>query len=248
MKNFGQELPGMPIYNTQNWADDINHKNMLATFALGAFGFNSYQLSAAEFYPEPPNGALYNRINRNETEFLDMFTQKNHRVDQMKPILNGLSKAFIDVLKTPRQNFIVLGMDTRIPFGTEQHLYTQSGLLINYSNPTDGLGFVIQNDQYVTVFTTEDAHITFSNVIFINATEGYYGTDGNWVNEGSVTLSNNNLTLSTTANRIYRLKISSLNTLPSNLAEIYTNGFDAIRGEKNICVNVGMPHVFYSCV
>jgi hypothetical protein len=230
MRNFVQDLSDMPIYNAQNWADDMNHKNMLATIALGAFGFNSYQLSAAEFYPEPPNGALYDRIDRTASSMVLMFTQKNQRVDMIKPILLGLDKAYMDVLKTPRQNFMVLGMDTRIPFNSEQYLYTQSGLLFSYSNPTDGLGFVIQNDQYVTVFATKDASITFSNVIFINATEGYYGEDGNWVNEGSVSLSNNNLTLNVTGQKVYRLRISTLQPLPTNLDEIYTNSFDAIRG------------------
>lgn len=230
MRNFVQDIPGMPIYNAQNWADDTNHKNLLATIALGAFGFNSYQLSAAVYYPEPPNGALYHRIDRSQTGFLSMFTQKNERVDSIKPIVLGLRQAYIDVLKTPRQNFVVLGMDTRVSSGSKQFLYTQSGLMFEYSNPAFGLGFVIQNDQYVTVYATKDSTITFSNVIFINATEGYYGPDGNWINEGSVALSNNNLSLTMSMHKVYRLRISTLNQLPTNLSDIYVNSFDAIRG------------------
>ena len=230
IRNFVTDLPGMPIYNAQNWADDSNHKNMLATIALGAFGFNAYQLSAAVYYPEPPNGALYHRIDRSQDTVLTMFTQKNQRVDLFKPIYHALSKAYVDVLMTPRQNFVVLGMDTRISSGNPQYLYTQSGLMFTYSNPEHGLGFVIQHGDYVTLFASEDATITFENVIFINATQGYYDQNGNWINQGQVSLSNNNLTLTIEKNTVYRLRISTLQALPVPLSANYVNSFDAIRG------------------
>lgn len=230
IRNFSESFPNMPVINAQNWADDQNHRNLLASFGLGATGFVSYQLSAARYFPEPPNGALFKRYNEDGGSIEEKFEQNNTRVDDLKPVISGLTKAYPEVAKAKRKNFAILGMDTRLEYDKQQNIYLDKGLMFEYSNPRDGLGFIIHSDNYVYVYTTKDSKITFSNVSFVNSSKGHFDIRGTWVNEGNIELGNNNLSIQTEGNNLYRIRINSMNELPTNIPESYSSILDAIRG------------------
>ena len=229
IRNFQESFGDMPIYNAQNWANDEVDRNLLATIALGAMGFVSYELSAAQYYPEPQDGTLFNRIDPEATSIEDMFVQKNTRVSDLKLIIEGLEKAYIDVVQTPRQNFAVLGMDNRLDTGDTQFIYTSSGVMFNYVLAEDALGFVIVRDGYLLVFSTVDSTINFSNVTFITAIEGHYNNYGEFENMGVKELTNNNLSLIMEANILYRLRIASIDSLPTQISTEYISIYEAIR-------------------
>jgi hypothetical protein len=227
--NFQGAFPNMPIYNAQNWADDMNHKNLLASFALGAIGFNSYQLSAAVHYPEPPNGALYARIDRSKSAVSDMFEQNNQRVDDLKGMIEGLEAAYPVVAKTTYGNMLVLGMDTRLEPEEQQKLYARNGLMVTSTNPVDGLGFILSNKDEVLAYATKSMTLTFDHAVFVNASFGSYDDFGFWQNDGSVVLENN-ITLELDAHTLYRLRVASIDDLPDRIPEGFSDAVDAIRG------------------
>lgn len=229
IRNFSDEFNDIPIINPENWANDHNHRSLLATFALGGVGYVAYPLSWAVYYPEPVNGALYNRININGNNLEEQFTQKGTRANDTKAITQGLTKAYIDVAKTKRGNFAVIGMDNRINVGDPQKIYTQSGVMFSYQSSEQSLGFVLVNDGYVYVYSTANGVITFSNVTFITATKGYYDKQGNWINEGSVSFIENNLGLEIEKETLYRIKIYAVNPLPTTIPTDYVNTVDSIR-------------------
>lgn len=224
--SFQESFSDMPIYDAQNWADDNSYRLMLATIALGGDGFTAYPLSSPRYYPVSESGAVFGRYNPDsETPFV----QKGTRADDLGEIMDGLLKASVDAATTPRRNFLVLGMDNRIPVGDTQKLYTTDGLFVDSQMASDGLGFVISNDGYVLVYVTSATTLTFSNVTFINASMGAYDASGSWVSDGAVSLINNNLTLEAAPYTLYRLKVFNLNALPTEFSSDYVGSYDAIR-------------------
>ncbi len=226
MLSFQESFDTLPIYNAQNWCDDNSHRLVLASFALGGIGFNTYPLTFPRYYPVSNSGQLYGRYN---PEGDVLFEEVNQRATDLRNIMLGLSQAYVDVAKTPRRNFLVLGLDNRISDGETQKLYTFDGLIVDSTMGEAGEGFVISNDGYVYVYTTQAANIAFSNVTFLNATLGYYDLNGDWISESDVALQNQNDVLITEAFKLYRLKVFNLNELPTNLSEDYISSYDAIR-------------------
>ena len=226
MLSFQDAFDSMPIYNAQNWGDDSSYRLMLASFALGGIGFTSYPLSFPRFYPVSNTGVLFSRLDLDsETPFIEV----NQRATNLNAVMLGLEKAYIDVAKTPRRNFLVLGMDNRIEADQTQKLYTYDGVFVDADIDSDGVGFIISNDGYVFVYSTEPGTITFDHVTFLNATYGYYDELGDWVSLGDQALTNSNLTIEILENTLYRLKIYSVEDLPNPIPSDYNNSYDAIR-------------------
>lgn len=226
IQSFQEAFDNLPIYNAQNWADDSSYRLLLANFSLGGIGFNTYPLSFPVNYPVSNFGQLYGRLNL-EAEVL--FEEVNERASNLKLIMDGLSKAYKDVALTPRRNFLALGLDNRLSEGDTQYLYTYNGLMVESTMSLSGVGFIISNDGYVYIYTTEAAQLEFENVTFLNASIGFYNSLGEWISNESANLENQNNALTTEAYMLYRLKVFNLNDLPTNLPDEYISSYDAIR-------------------
>ena len=235
-KSFTDEYEDMVVMNAENWASDINHKQALATFGMGGAGYVSYQLSNPVYYPESPNGALYKRYNKDGATLAEKFVQKNTRAQDTKTIYTALQKAFVPVANAPRSCFATLGLNNLLnskPEGERiQKIYFNNGLLLSYSNPLNSLGFAVYDSNYLYVYSTHNSTLDIDNCSITVGQHGYFGKDGEWVNEGNVTLANNTR-LSIEAGKIYRVRISSISELPS-AAELkagnYLTPLDSIRG------------------
>lgn len=236
IKSFVDEYETMAVMNVENWASDNNYKQILTTMAMGGCGYVSYQLSCPNFFPEPPNGALYGRYNASGSSLEEKFVQRNNRAIDTTQINVALSKAFVAVANAPRANFAALGLNNLInnKTGEEriQKIYMNNGLLLSYSNPVDATGFAIYDSNYLYIYTSKDASIAITNCTIPMASQGYFAANGDWVNEGNVTLESNKL-LNMTANVIYRVRISNILELPSMTtleSENYKGVLDSIRG------------------
>ncbi len=236
IKSFTDEYENMAVLNVENWASDTNYKHILATMALGGSGYVSYQLSSPLYYPEAPNGTLYKRYNPNGATLAEKFVEKNSRATDTKQINAALTKAYVAVSNASRKTFAAFGLNNLLngKTGDEriQKVYFTNGLLLNFSNPEDSIGFAIFDNNYLYVFASVDSTLEILNCNITVAQKGYFDELGQWVNEGNVTLENNKL-LTIEHDVLYRVRIASINSLP-DASELENDGYkstlDSIRG------------------
>ncbi len=234
IKSFNDEYSEMFLMNSENWASDINHKQTLATFAMGASGYVSYQLSCPLYFPESPNGALYKRYNESGTTLEEKFVENNTRATDTKNINKALLDAYIGVANAPRNRFASFGLNNLLNSKeeSEQKIYLNNGLMFKYSNPNDALGFAISDGNYVYAFSSKDALLEIGNCTITMAQSGSFNKSGEWDISSSVTLENNSI-LNLNAEKVYRIRIASINDLPSatSLKDLgYLTPLDSIRG------------------
>lgn len=236
IKSFTDEYSEMFIMNAENWASDLNGRQILATFGMGASGYVSYQLSSPRYYPESPNGALYSRYNPDGQTLSERFTQKGTRATSTSSINEALLKAYIAVANAPRSLFATFGLNNLLNNKTgderTQNIYLSNGILLSYSNPENAIGFAIYDENYIYVWSNADAELIISNCTLTVCQKGSFDESGEWVNDGNVMLSNNT-TLSCEAGVVYRIRVGNVSSLPSS-ATLKEQGFlsplDSIRG------------------
>ena len=236
IKSFTDEYENMFIMNAENWANDINYKQTLATFGMGGSGYVSYQLSCPNYYPESPNGALYSRYDNTKETLAEKFKEKNTRASDSKMINEALSKAYVAIANSKRQTFATFGLNNLINSKENderiQKIYLNNGLLLSYSNPKDSLGYTVFDNNYLYAFSSKDATLDITNCTITIGQKGYFDKNGEWVNEGNVSLTNNSK-LEMKANDVYRVRIASINELPSSTTlkdDGYLSTLDSIRG------------------
>ena len=230
IRSFADDYEDMPVINAENWANDINYKQILVNYALGGTGYVSYQLSAPRYFPESPNGALYKRYNAEGATLAQKFAQNGTRATDTKMINTALSKLFVPACNAVRANFATFGLDGLVT-GQMQKEYLKCGLLLDFSNPTDNLGFAIYDQNYLYCFCNKSAVLTINNCTITVGQRGSFSANGTWTSEETITLTDNK-TLNMTANATYRIRLASIASLPSQ-SELQTNGYkstlDSIR-------------------
>lgn len=236
IRSFSDEFEEMAIINAENWASDINDKQILATLALGGNGYVSYQLSCPNYFPESPNGALYGRYDASKMTLEEKFIERNNRASKTALIQNALLNCYVPVSRATRNTFAAFGLDNLLNAKENeeriQKIYMNNGILLEYSNPKDALGFAIYDLNYLYVFSSKDASLTIHNTTMPAASEGCFNQDQTWDSKKTITLENNQ-TLKMTANEVYRIRIASINPLPSAselLSSQYKSIVDSIRG------------------
>lgn len=237
INSFAEKFELMTIMNVENWANDINYKQTLATMAMGGSGYVSYQLSCPNYFPESPNGALYGRYNPNGTTLAEKFVERNRRATDTKLINNALMKAYVAVANAKASNFAALGMNSLLNNKTGndriQKIYMNNGLLLNFSNPNNSLGYAIYDKNVLYVYCTQKSTLQINNCFVPVAQKGYFGADGNWVADGDMFALSNGNVLNMEANVLYRVRISKLQELPSKDVlrnEGYKTVSESIRG------------------
>lgn len=235
IKSFVDEYEDMPIINAENWANDINYKQILINYAMGGDGYVSYQLSAPRYFPESPNGAIYKRYNPEGTTLAEKFVQNGTRADDTKMINSALRKANVAASNAVRSNFGTLGLNTTLdPLSGDERIqkeYLKCGLLISFSNPENCLGFAIYDQNYLYCFCNKDSSITIENCTITIGQKGSFDETGEWNSEQSINLIDNK-TLNMEANQVYRVRMASINELPS-ASQLENDGYkstlDSIR-------------------
>lgn len=236
IKSFTDEYADMFIMNAENWASDANHRQILATFGMGAGGYVSYQLSSPNYYPESPNGALYGRYDPEGATLAEKFPQKGERAERTAAVNSALLRAYVAVANAPRSLFATFGLNNLLngKTGDEriQNIYLSNGILLSYSNPEDTMGFGAYDGNYIYVWSSKDATLRVTNCTLTVCQKGAFDENGEWVSQGNVTLEGNN-TLQCQAGEVYRIRVGDISQLPaaSELkAEGYLPPLDSIRG------------------
>ena len=235
IKNFVDELEDMPILNVENWANDINYKQTLIEYAMGGSGYVCYQFSAPRYFPESPNGTLYNRYNAEGTTLAEKFTSHGDRAIDAKRINGAIAKAYVAIANAPSNNFTTLGLNSSLndKTGNEriQKVYLRKGLLLDFSNPINCLGFAAFDQNYLYCSSDKDATLTINNCAISVGQKGHFNELGEWESEGTIILENNK-TLSMVANEVYRVRLVTIDPLPSASqlsSDGYKSSVDSIR-------------------
>ena len=231
IRSFADEFEGMPVINAENWANDQNYRMVLANIALGAVGYTSYQLSNPVYFPENPNGALYERYNQDGATLEKKFIPVGNRPANTKSVMNALNNLYIPATKIERGNFAALGYDNRISNDeTTQKVYLSNGIMLEYDKPTSSIALAMSDGDYIYAYSFADSNITFSNCSLLSVQQGSFDEFGTFNGE-NVTLENN-ITLSLKAGETYRIRTTNIGELPSasELIELgYSSTFDALR-------------------
>ena len=237
IKNFAEEFTDMAVLNVENWASDENHKHLLTTMAMGGSGYVSYQLSSPLYYPESPNGTLYNRYNAEGETLAEKFVEKNNRASKTKQLNEMLTKAYVAVANSKRTTFAAFGLNNLVSSGTVQKIYIKTdtdnnGILLQFSNPADTLAFVVYDQNYLYVATTSNASFQFTNCTLTVCQKGYFNASGDWESQGNVTLKDNKQ-LTAEKDVVYRIRVTGISSLPSS-SQLDSNGYkgtlDSVRG------------------
>lgn len=236
IKSFTEEYADMFVMNAENWASDINDRQILATFGMGAGGYVSYQLSNPVYFPQSPNGALYNRYNADGETLADKFPPVGERARKTAAINSALLRAYVAVANAPRSLFATFGLNNLLngKTGDEriQKVYLSNGVLLSYSNPDGALGFAVFDGNYVYVWSDTDATLTVTNCTLTVCQKGAFDAQGEWNTQENVTLEGNT-TLQCVAGEVYRIRVGNLSELPSASelkADGYLSPLDSIRG------------------
>jgi|GEM_PF-1240814 len=226
ISSFAEEYEAMPLVNTENFADDLSYKNMLAEIAMGAVGFTSFTLSPARYYPLIPNGALYGKY---DPESEEKFSAIGDRVIHMKAALSALGRVSSVAASASRKNFALLGLDNLV--SETQKIYFPSGELIQFSNPADNFGYAIRSGGYLYIYSNLDASLTLENTVVVTASSGEE-KDGEW-SGGTPFALEGNKTIAMEGGKVYRLRLSNTKELP-DVDELEKEGYksivDSIRG------------------
>ena len=235
IKNFVDEYEDMPVINSENWANDINYKQIMVSTAMGGSGYVSYQLSAPRYFPESPKGTLYKRYNPDGTTLEEKFVEHFSRATDTKLVNGLLNKAFVPATNASRGNFASLGLDSSFndKVGEErtQKIYLKSGILVDYTNPEDVIGYAIYDRNFIYCTSSKDAQLTVNNCTATVAQQGQFNEEGEWESAGNVTLENNK-TLIMEAGIAYRIRLATINPLPDPATLIsnqYRSTSDSIR-------------------
>ncbi len=235
IKNFVEEIEDMPIINVENWANDINYKQTLIEYAMGGSGYVCYQFSSARYYPESPSGTLYNRYNENGTTLAEKFTSRGTRADDAKMINAAISKAYVPIGNAPSGNFTTLGLNSSLDdkSGDErmQKVYLKRGVLLDFTNPAGCIGYAVYDQNYLYCFCNKDAVLTITNCSISVGQKGSFNSLGEWESQGTIILEENK-TLTMAANEVYRIRLVSVDALPSATtlsAGGYKSSVDSIR-------------------
>lgn len=236
IQSFTDEYPEMFLMNAENWASDVNSRQILATFAMGAGGYVSYLLSNPNYYPESPNGALYGRYHLSGATMAEKFPEKNNRASQTAAINQALAQAYVAVANAPRSLFASFGLNNLLNAkdGAEriQQIYLSNGLLLTYSNPKDSLGFAVYDGGYLYVWSDMAAELTVANCTATVCQRGAFDENGEWATDETVTMASNT-TLSCEGGVVYRIRVGNVSELPPAgdlKAEGFLSPLDSIRG------------------
>jgi hypothetical protein len=204
-------LKDMPVVNSENWADDVNHRQIFATFASGGIGYSSYYLSSPLYYPMPPNASLYGRSDASGTDLAEKFAKVGTRADDTKAAIAMLDKAAYMVATAPQSGFATLGMDNRLQNGGVQKTFLSGGIAFEYiAADAAALGYVISDGRYIYVCASVDTSIKFTRCALTNASEGALDRQGEWTKAADAALIDNNSSLALTAGKLYRVRVGSV--------------------------------------
>lgn len=237
--NFASDerLNGMPVINAENWASDINYRQVLTTIVSGGIGYNSYLLSPPKYYPMSPNGAIFDRIDDEGETIEEKFISIGDRSADTKKVMTLILNAPYTVSVSSAKNIVALNMNNRLSVGDVQKSYVtyadgDKGVFLDYVVAEDekALGFAaireIDGSVYLYVSATSNSSIQVSRANVMIAQKGKESASGEWTSEGNVDLAFNNKGIVLEANVLYRLKLSNVEDMLSG-KELAESGYES---------------------
>lgn len=221
--NFSEEYgDSKPIMCSENWANDLNYRSALVTYAMGGCGFNSYNLSSPIYYPLEPitfdyqiGGVLYRRKGNGST-VLERFTQVNNRASDIKEVNSFIKKAYIPISRAKKESFALMGFDSKYLRENDNHqkVYFESGVMFDYhTSDIESYGYVINVGDFVYVISNKGGDITVSNCSIQNVSEGTFDEDGFWVGNENIIAGNGHLEFE--KDKLYRIRVNDVSPLPT---------------------------------
>ena len=190
---------------------------ILSAVALGG-GYLIYDLVTAKTYIEewgwPDEGIIYSYDSEDEAKSL---SDKPH-TELTRNILGGMKKAGYELVLADVKDIAAFNVSGNFPETVVTQEINTSKLSVKFETESESIGFAVVRGNYVTVYTTSEAKLTFGNGTLGKAEKGMYATDGTWQSEGAAEIIDG--TLMSEGKILYRIEITSFgNIMQSNTAE-----------------------------
>lgn len=242
INNFSNEYGATkPIMASENWANDLNYRSALVTYARGGCGFTTYNLSSPLYYPLQPvtsetqinGGVMYYRRDASGETLQDRFKEVNKRSTNMKTVNDFVNRAYVPVSKAIKENFALFGFDSKvIKEEGVQKVYFENGIMLaNATTNQSSYGLCMFSDNYLFIISNADGELSIDNCSIQSASIGSFNADGFWDKEDTILIDSN--TLSYSKNKLYRIRINEIQELPNEekLDSLgYKNTNDIVKG------------------
>jgi hypothetical protein len=182
---------------------------ILSAVALGS-GYNIYDLSTSKFFIDHTTDPA----NIDHGIYTYDLKEKSY-TESVHMILKGLVAAYPDVAKTKSEDFAAFNVKTQTPAIQCVENINTSKIAIKFSTVNGALAFCIAMDNYALIYATNNSEFDLSNANFSNAVKGHYFSDGTFIVDGNVDLSNGHI-FDAEPGVLYRIDFTTTNTLSSN--------------------------------
>lgn len=201
---YGAKLPGNFSHIAENNGDYDNTASLILTALSQNAGYSLYDLFTSPFYIRHGSESVDQGIFLLENGKL---INKPHfnRVQGMLEIIN---KAWKPIVQTHQTNFAAFNLKDNNPSLKINQTISTTHVETNFSTENSALAFLLSSEEYVYVASTEQSNMNFSNINISKVDKGYFNQDGDFVSEGIVNTTNNNLDLD--KGSLYRITISDI--------------------------------------
>lgn len=185
---------------------------ILAAAALGG-GYAIYDLATSLFFINN-TGLSFEEIDHGIYTY-DL--KDRPHTPQTRSILKGLTDGYVDVAKFRLGDFAAFNIDQDFPQSSNNQTIKTSGAEIKFETSTGAIGFVVDMQSYLLVYATGNSTFTFGNGVFAQVVTGSYDGSGEFVNDGTATLTSNRLNAS--GGVLYKVSYTSSGALESNIED-----------------------------
>ncbi len=173
---------------------------ILASTALGG-GYMIYDLATPEIALDEYGWDDWSILNPRTLE------DKSH-TSLTRNIIKGISLAGNKYTLTDKENIAAFNIKTNLPEEKlKQHIQTTHAL-IDFETDSKALAYAITSNTEIYLYATSNSSFTFSNVTLGKVQTGYVNTDGLFIKNSDVTITNN--TLFAQGETLYRIDVNNI--------------------------------------
>lgn len=130
-------------------------------------------------------------------------------------IIKGITKAGSKYVLADKENIAAFNVKGNVPEEHKTQNIQTTHAVISFVTGTKALGYAVTSDKEIFVYATSASQFTFGNVSLSKCEKGYVDTNGEFVSDGEVTLTNDSLLAE--GETLYRILVNKVDgTLVSN--------------------------------
>ncbi|MGV8096055.1 MAG: DUF4969 domain-containing protein [Mangrovibacterium sp.] len=181
---------------------------MLVASALGG-GYDIYDLATSRFFIQ--NTGIPDEIDHGV--YTSDLEDKAH-TGAVRSMLKGFMMAAPEIAKTPTSDFIAFNVQENNPRQIVEQQIQSTGVIVQFNTGKASIGFVLDRQNYLLLYVTNEAVVQFGNGTFGEVVTGKYNEQGIFEQDGTASLSNS-YSLHAAGGVLYKMNYTSAGKLQS---------------------------------